>query len=98
MPSLSLIGAADEDIPKGAAVHVWGHPGTGAIHVWPTAVQHSQLGEPMGPFETEARAFLGERGEGMPESQYLFSLAELVRTREKFAKAAERVTAKDEQP
>lgn len=45
----------------------------------------------MGPFEKEAREFLGERTPGIPESQYLFSLAELVRTREKFFRASQRV-------
>lgn len=41
----------------------------------------------IGPFEEEARAYLGERTSGIPESQYLFSLAELVRTSEKLTKA-----------
>lgn len=45
----------------------------------------------VGPYESEARAFLGDRADDVPESTYLDALARLVRTRERYATAAARV-------
>lgn len=44
----------------------------------------------IGPLEQSAREYLGLRTAGIPESQYLFALAELVRTRERLKKAEQR--------